>query len=247
VTRLEKAFGGLQALVDVNFSIIKGSITGIVGPNGAGKTTLINAMSGFLRCDKGTIIYKDREIHDFKPHLLTKVGISRSFQLASLFPKLSVGDCIVLPLFALPKKKHINQRGLVQKRDQLLEKVGLLEKADEVVENLTQSEIKSLDIMRAVAVEPELLLVDEPFSGLGVSEIKPLIDLFFELNRAGMTIIVVEHKLRELLKFIEYLIVLNFGVVISQGRPMEVLNDATVIESYLGKRGGAEKIASSGD
>ena len=240
VTSLYKSFGGLAAITDVSFSLNERQILGVIGPNGAGKTTLFNLLTGFIKPDRGSVKYNGEDVTGIKPHKLTRLGISRSFQMSTLFPNMTVLDSLLIPQYFTRKgRRRKTEFEMIKRCDDLLQIIDLREKKNNLVNSLTQGELKLLDIARSLATEPSLLLLDEPFSGLGIKDIQPLSQLIKELSGQGLTLMVVEHKLKELMSFVDRVIVINFGALIAEGTPYEIVNNDDVINSYLGD-GGAE-------
>jgi len=236
VKGLNKSFGGLRATSAVSFLAHREEIMGIIGPNGAGKTTLFNLLTGFLKADSGVILYKGQAIGGLRPHKIARFGVSRSFQVARLFPNMSVEQALFVPQYSTRKGK--NKKSVEDIKaycEHLLVDIGLQKKKDHLVKSLTQGELKLLDIARSLASEPDLLLLDEPFSGLGHRDIQPLTALILRLRDRGLTLLVIEHKLRELMSFVDRVIVINFGQVIADGSPQEIGKNKTVIDSYLGE------------
>jgi branched-chain amino acid transport system ATP-binding protein len=238
VTALSKSFGGVRALDDIGFSIEPGRIFAIIGPNGAGKTTLFNLLSGFQRADRGSVLLRDEEVLGRKPHQLVAQGLARSFQLVRPFLGMTVLETVLLPSFA----PRLHKRGLARDvvvREALhrLGELGLAEKATRRVDELNQGELRLLDIARALATEPDILLLDEPFSGLGAEHMTKIATILTRLRDAKIAIVIIEHRLRELMRLAEHVMVMNFGRKLAEGTPEEVLGEKAVIEAYLGTKG----------
>jgi branched-chain amino acid transport system ATP-binding protein len=230
VKGLIKRFGGLTALNNLSFSVGKGEIMGIVGPNGSGKTTAFNLITGFIKPDSGNVVLKGQEITNLKPHAIVRKGVARTFQVARVFRHLSVYENIkAAKLFKAKKGKNIDEEIA-----QVLSQVGLMGRETEEAINLPIGDLKRLEIGKALATEPEVLLLDEPFSGLSHLEVNEIASLLRDLIEAGMTVVIVEHVLRELKKLAEEIIVLDFGVKIASGRFEYVINQQIVREAYLG-------------
>lgn len=230
VTRLNKQFGGLSAVNNISFSLEEGGVLGIVGPNGSGKTTIFNLISGFIKSDSGRVVFNGNDITNMKPHTIVNMGIARTFQLGKIFRHLSVYENIkVAKLLKVKQGENLD--------DKVAEIVGLVglegKETDEAI-NLPIGDLKRLEIGRALATEPQLLLLDEPFSGLGHIEVSGIASLLQDLIKRGMAVLIVEHVLRELRRLAEYILVLNFGVKIAEGKFEDVINQRVVREAYLG-------------
>ncbi len=233
VDGLNKRFGGLQAVKDVSFALEAGSITGMLGPNGAGKTTLFNLLTGFIAADTGKVEFDGGPLLGLAPYRIVNRGLARTFQLTRPFVGMSVLENVEVACFA-PRVRH---EGHARARAQaMLEHVGLAQKAASLVDVLPYGDLRRLEIARALATRPKLLLLDEPFAGLGTSEIQPLADLIRELHRKeGLTILIIEHKLRELMQLAHEVIAMDFGEVVATGVPAEIVRHPRVVEAYIGK------------
>jgi branched-chain amino acid transport system ATP-binding protein len=245
VEGLSKAFGGLQAVENVTFSVEKGSLTSLIGPNGAGKTTIFDLISGFLLADRGRITFKGQELAGCKPHDIVSLGMARTFQHLGLFYRLSVWDNVFL---ALPAKRRerlwgvfLPQRVLREEESRLEERaveiiefLGLTEKAGEQVANLSWGDQKLVSIGRLLATDGEFLLMDEPASGLSDEQIDHLKSLLRGLVSMGKTILLVDHNMEAIMDISDWVIVLNFGEIIAEGKPAEILANEEVIRVYLG-------------
>lgn len=229
-----KRFGGVNAVSNVSFSIDSNQVMGIIGPNGAGKTTLFNLISGFLKPTEGRVFFYDREITGLKPHKIVRRGLARSFQIAESFPNMTVEETILISLFHAGRTGKKSLRELRNMASETLSPVGLSDKKQTRVKDLTQGELKMLDILRAAGTNPRLLLLDEPFAGLGFQEIRGLTNLISELGKSS-TIIIIEHKLKELINLVARIIVIDFGQVIADDAPEEIVRNQKVIDSYLGE------------
>jgi branched-chain amino acid transport system ATP-binding protein len=233
VQGLTKRFGGLTAVKDVSLSLGKGEIVGILGPNGAGKTTLFNLLTGFILPDTGTVVFDGDSIRGLPPFRIVKRGLARTFQLCRPFKGMSVQENVIVG--CLGAGQHANAAAAVRALE-LLAMVGLEDKALMPSELLPYGDLRRLEIARALATNPKLLLLDEPFAGLGTAEIEPLSELIRQLHREqGLTILIIEHKLREFMKLVLRVIAMDFGEVIAQGAPDAIVRDPRVIEAYIGR------------
>lgn len=231
---LNKSFGGLQAILNFEMTVYPGELVGIIGPNGAGKTTLFNLMTGFLRPDSGTILYKGVDITRSRPHEIVKMGVARTFQLVELFKDMRVVENVMVPL--LSKRTKRDHTGLWERALYYLERVGLMHRALDKVGSLAFGELRLLDIARAMATEPEVLLLDEPFSGLDAKDAEILSCCVEDMHGSGQTIVVIEHRLKDLLRLAERVVAMVFGKKVAEGTPEEVMNDPAVVSAYLGYR-----------
>jgi len=245
VEGLSKAFGGLQAVAKATFQVEKGSLTSLIGPNGAGKTTLFDLISGFLTADQGRITFKGRELAKHRPHDIVSLGLARTFQHLGLFTQLSVWDNVFLALPAkrrerlwgvfLPRRfLRREERALEERTSEILGFLGLGEKAGERVANLSWGDQKLVSIGRLLATDGEFLLLDEPASGLSDEQIGHLKSLLRGLIARGKTILLIDHNMEAVMDISDWVIVLNFGEIIAEGKPAEILANEEVIRIYLG-------------
>ncbi len=229
--RVSKSFGGLKALSNVSFELEEGEILGIIGPNGAGKTTLFNAITGFFNPDGGEIWFKGERLIDLKPHQICQKGLVRTFQIVKPFLQLSVLDNVIVA--ALNRSK--TTREATEKASRTIELIGLKEKEDTLATGLTLPHRKRLELARALATDPRLLLLDEVMAGLTPAEVDELIRLLKTVHQQGITILLIEHVMRGLMALSKRVIVLNYGEKIAEGTPEEVVRNRQVIEAYLGE------------
>ncbi|MEN3297003.1 MAG: branched-chain amino acid transport system ATP-binding protein, partial [Burkholderiales bacterium] len=214
VKNLDKHFGGLHAVKQVNMEVERGEIVGILGPNGAGKTTLYNLLTGFIPADTGEVLFNGRPIRGIAPHRIVGLGIARTFQLCRPFVGMTVHENVKVGSLG----PRVPQVDLDARARGLLADVGLAGKEDLPSEQLSYGDQRRLEIARALATEPELLLLDEPFAGLGSGEIEELSALIRHLHREkGLTILLIEHKLREFMKLVSRVVAIDFGEVIAMG------------------------------
>jgi branched-chain amino acid transport system ATP-binding protein len=228
---ITKKFGGLIALNNVSFGLKEKEIIGLIGPNGAGKTTLINIITGFLKPEKGKIFYNGLDITGYKPNEICKLGINRTFQIPTCFPNMTVKENIAIGLL-FNKRNKINPEERIK---ELAEFCGLSSKLNSLAMNLNTSELKRLDLARALATDPKILLLDEFFTGLNTEQADQYIKLLNNIREEGVTLMVVEHNMRIINKLSERVIVLDFGKKIAEGTPEEVMRNEAVINAYLGK------------
>lgn len=228
VKELAKSFGGIAAVKNVSFTVKEGEILGLIGPNGAGKTTLFNLLTGFIKPDAGMITFKGEDVTKAPPHVIVKKGMARTFQLVNPFGNMNLIDNVSVALYG---KKGIRS---AEKAAEILELVGLAHRKDELAKNLPHGELKRLEIARALATEPDLLLLDEPFAGLSFEEVSELMELVKKLNEKGLTMIIVEHVMRVIMKLSHRVIVICEGEKIAEGKPLEIAGNKRVIEAYLG-------------
>lgn len=238
VQNLTKSFKKLVAVSSLTFGVEKGEILGLMGPNGSGKTTLIHLITGFLNPEGGSINWKDEDITGWSPHRVVQTGIARTFQQTRVFPNLCVFDNLVV---SLRRSKGLGLslgRDEEQKIMEILEFVGIQKKMSTLAGQLPQNELRKLEIARAISSSPELVLLDEPVSGLTPEEGDGIARIITRLNESGVSLIVIEHVMRTLMKVSHRLIVMNSGAKICEGKPEEIRQDQRVIEAYFGK--GAE-------
>ncbi len=230
VVSVSKRFGGLLALNKVDVDVREGSIVGVIGPNGSGKTTLFNIITGIVKPDEGKILYRGVDITDVRPHKRVKLGLARTFQNIRVYPYLPVYYNVELTARAVYGDPKLARA----KTFWALTITGLLTEAGELPVKLTPYKLKMIELARALVSNPKLLLLDEPFAGLSIEEAESYINTLLSLNRSGVTLLIIEHKLRHLMKIAEKVIVLSNGVKIFEGTPHEVVNNPKVLETYIG-------------
>src|SRR6201987_4206 len=238
VENLGKRFGGFVALENITLSVPAGERLGLIGPNGSGKSTLVNCICGTLRNEVGSVRFGGQKLDGLNAHQRTHLGLARSFQLPRPFVSLTLADNIrIPPLYTVARRRgsHHTAREIQERCAKLLNEVGLGEKARRLPRDLTQVEMRKLELARAMAAEPTLLIADEAMAGLTHSEIEDILSLLIRLNEQGVTIIVLEHIMSAVMSFSRRLVVLVAGRKIGDGRPEEVMRDPEVERPYLGQ------------
>ena len=238
VSDLGKRFGGFVALEGIALSVNAGERVGLIGPNGSGKSTLVNCLSGTVRHETGRVFFEGRDLVGLAAHERTRLGMARSFQLPRPFASLTVAENLRVPLLYTVRTRpdrHLDDRAIDTRCAELLAMVGLAEKRHELPRDLSQVEMRKLELARAMAAEPKLLIADEAMAGLSHSEVDDILVLLRKLNQEGITIILIEHIMRAVMSLSERLIVLVAGRKIADGRPDEVIRNPEVERAYLGE------------
>jgi len=238
VDKLSKRFGGFVALDGIELVVEPGERLGLIGPNGSGKSTLVNCICGTLQNESGSVNFDGRKIDGLAAHQRTHRGLARSFQLPRPFPSLTLADNLRIPLlYTVHAREGLlrSHSDLNLRCGELLEMVGLAHKSSHMPRDLTQVEMRKLELARAVASEPKLLIADESMAGLSHSEIEDLLKLLVRLNERGITIILIEHIMSAVMSFSQRLAVLVSGKKIADGKPEDVVRDAQVVRAYLGQ------------
>ncbi len=224
-------FGGLAALRDVSFSVDKGEIFGLIGPNGAGKTTLFNAVNGFYQPSRGEVFFRGEKISGLQPHSICKKGIARTFQVVKPLQRMTTLDNVIASAFLRAKNKSQAEEIALE----TLHFTGLDEDKEVLSRGLPLGKRKRLEIARALATQPELLLLDESCAGLNPSELNESIEIIRKIRDRGITILIIEHHMKVIMSISDRIMVLNYGEKIAEGNPMEIGKNPLVIEAYLGE------------
>jgi branched-chain amino acid transport system ATP-binding protein len=231
VSGVSKHFGGFTALSDVSLDIAQGERFGLIGPNGSGKTTLINCISGLLRNDAGQIVFNGKRITGLPPYQRTRLGIARSFQVPRPFHTMSVLENLLVPSAYVVHMK--DSEGEAQAME-ILRGMGLAEKAGLHASQLSQVELRKLELARAMAARPRLLISDEAMAGLSGSEVDEVLAILFKLNESGITIIMIEHIMQAVMRFSQHVVCLDAGKIICEGTPASIVQNPDVQKAYLG-------------
>jgi len=234
VSGVTKRFGGFTALDGVDFAVRPGERVGLIGPNGSGKSTLVNCIAGTLRNEEGSIRFEGRDIRGYPAHKRIRLGLARSFQIPKPFASMSVLDNLCVPLLYAAKAQPARGR-VAEEARHILEQVGLADKAEAMSGGLTQVDMRKLELARAMAARPRLLISDEAMAGLSASEVDDILALLIGLKSQGVAVIMIEHVMRAVMKFSERIAVLVAGRKIADGDPQAVAGNVEVVKAYLGE------------
>jgi len=246
IKNLNKSFGGLKAVKDVSFNVSKGLIKAVIGPNGAGKTTLFNLISGNLEADSGEIIYDSNFITGLKPYKIAEIGISRTFQTTKLFGHMTVLENIMVgrhiktrsgflaSILNLPSAQK-EEKAIIKKSEKILDIFNIGDVSNEYAQNLSFGKQRLVEFARAYAMEPKLILLDEPAAGLNIHETEEIAQLILKIRDWGITVLLVEHDMSMVMDISDEIVVLNQGTYFAEGSPQEIQNDTEVIKVYLGE------------
>ena len=242
VTNVDKFYGGVKAVENVSLEVEEGKIIGLIGTNGAGKTTLFNVISGFDKLDRGSVNFEGQEISNLLPSKIAKLGMIRTFQTATGFPRLTVLENLLVfsdnnnfDFYKNFLNKSEENKEQIDKAEELLKKYGLFEKKNQWVIDLSAPELKILEFARAIMGNPQIMLLDEPAAGVNPALLEQLMEIIKELNGEGITFLIVDHNLRFICDISDFIYVMNDGKLIAQGNPEEIINNELVIETYIGK------------
>ncbi len=234
VAQVSKHFGGFSALSNVSIEIARGERFGLIGPNGSGKTTLINCISGSMRNDGGSIVFDGNDISGLPAFQRTRLGIARSFQIPRPFKSMSVLENLVVPLEFVVQRKSLRKADTRAEAMRILETMGLADKADVASSQLSQVELRKMELARAMAARPQLLISDEAMAGLSSNEIGEVLDILFKLNATGITIIMIEHIMQAVMRFSQRVVCLDAGEIICEDTPAGIVQNPGVQRAYLG-------------
>ena len=237
VERLSKRFGGFVALDEIDLSVAAGERVGLIGPNGSGKSTLVNCLCGTLVNEAGTVRFEGRDLAGQSAHQRTRLGMARSFQLPRPFASMTIADNLKVPLLYTvnTRRQPLAESEIGTRCEELLTLVGLADRSRHLPRDLTQVDMRKLELARAMATDPKLLIADEAMAGLSNAEVNDIVALLIRLNERGITVILIEHIMRAVMSFSQRLVVLVSGKKIADGRPDDVMRDAEVERAYLGQ------------
>ncbi|MBA4373286.1 MAG: ABC transporter ATP-binding protein [Thermodesulfovibrio sp.] len=231
IKNVSRFFGGLAALTDISFSVNKGEILGLIGPNGAGKTTLFNVVNGFYSPSQGEVLFNQQKISGLKPHKICIRGIARTFQVVKPLQRMSVLDNVIASAYLRTHSRAVAEAKAIE----TLKFTGLYDDRDIISKGLPLGKRKKLEIARALATGPEMILLDESFAGLNPTELNESIEIIRNIKEAGITIMIIEHHMKVIMSISDKIVVLNYGQKIAEGTPEEIRGNPLVVEAYLGE------------